>query len=167
MRHKKTPEQQDVEARIIGHMLAAFTEATEYEPDTQSLVMRIDYDQDEKYFRTCVYNDFFLEDKKELKPIEARGHFNEVQDVKEYRDTLKGNISITRQPQAREVNVPGIPQLYDPKELLDMFDDVTEAMAQRIARGNPENQSRAAVFRLHAGEIKFALRRAFMREANL
>lgn len=164
MRHKKTPEQQDVEARIIGHMLAAFTEATEYEPDTQSLVMRIDYDQDEKYFRTCVYNDFFL--KEELKPIEARGHFNEVQDVKEYRDTLKGNISITRQPQAREVNVPGIPQLYDPKELLDIFDDVTETMAQRIARGNPE-KSRAAVFRLHVGEIKFELRRAFMKGDNL
>ncbi len=166
MRHKKTPEQQDVEARIIGHMLAAFTEATDYEPDTQSLVMRIDYDQDEKYFKTCVYNDAF-KDEKELKPIEARGHFNEVQDVKEYRDTLKDDISITRQPQAREVNVPGIPQLYDPQELLDIFDDVTETMAQRIARGNPENKSRAAVFRLHAGEIKFELRRAFMRGPNL
>lgn len=164
MRHKKTPEQQDVEARIIGHMLAAFTEATDYEPDTQSLVMRIDYDQDEKHFKTCVYNDAF-KDEKELKPIEARGHFNEVQDVKEYRDTLKGNISITRQ--TRDVNVPDVPPLYDPQELLDIFDDVTETMAQRIARGNPENKSRAAVFRLHAGEIKFELRRAFMKGTNL
>ena len=163
MRSKKTPEQQDVEARIIGHMLAAFTEATDYEPATKSLVMRIDYDEDVKQFKTCVYNDAFKDE--ELKPIEARGHFNEVQDVKEYRTATKDTISISRQ--TRDVNVPDVPPLYDPQELLDIYDEVVETMAQRIGRGNPTNKPRETLFRITAGELKDGLRRAFMKGAKV
>ena len=79
MRNKKSPEQQDAEHKILGHVLAAFCEATDYEPDTRSLVMRIDYDEDLRQFRVVVYNDAFK--SEDLKPIEARGHFNEVEDV--------------------------------------------------------------------------------------
>lgn len=162
MRHKKSQEQQDTEYKIIGHVLAAFTEATDYEPETKSLVMRVDYDEDDKTFKTCVYNDAFKDE--DLKPIEARGHFNEVQDVKEYRDQLTDTISITQK--TKSATLPDVPPLYDPQELLDIYDEAVETLAQRIARGNPENKARAVVMKLHAAELKDELRRQFMKGAK-
>ena len=163
MRHKKTPEQQQTEYKIIGHVLAAFTEATDYEPETKSLVMRVDYDEDEKTFKTCVYNDAFKDE--DLKPIEARGHFNEVQDVKEYRDQLTDTISITQK--AKTATLPDVPPLYDPQELLDIYDEAVEVLVQRISRGCHENRTRATLFKLQAAEIKDELRRQFMKGAKV
>lgn len=162
MKSKKTPEQQETEYKIIGHVLAAFTEATDYEPETKSLVMRVDYDEDMKYFNTCVYNDAF---KSDVKPIEARGHFNEVEDVKEYRDQLSDTLSITQKTKSAEV--PEVPQLYDLDEILAIYDESVETLAQRILRADTSAARVATMMKLHAAEIKHELRRQFKKGAEV
>ena len=160
MRNKKTPEQQDTEHRILGHVLAAFCEASDYEPDTKSLVMRIDYDEDLRQFRVVVYNDAFK--SEELKPIEARGHFNEVEDVTAYRDALSDKISITRKSQ--DVEVDNIPTLYTVDELLDIYDEAVLTCAAQIEKGD---RTHATLTKIVAAELRHHLTRQFKKGAEV
>ena len=155
---KKSEHQRDTESKIIGHVLAAFAEATDYEPDTKSLVMRVDYDEEIKQFTVSVYNDAFKDEQ--IKPIEVRGHFHEVEDVKEHRDESVGAVSISLK--SKDVNVSDIPTVYDLEEFLAIYDEaVLNVLAQIVKSAGRDTTAatRRTLAAVTAAEIKAELRR--------
>ena len=155
MRQNKTPEQNEVEAKVIAHALAAFCDASDYEPSTRYLNIKVTRQRLTEPFEVEVFNDAF---RREIKPINAITHFLDVESIRGYQH-LSANSSIS---QPKDVDVEDVPLLYDSQEFFDIFDEAVECIAQRIAKGgSDQNRIRAAAFKMTAAELKHEVRRQF------
>lgn len=161
-RNKKTPEQEEVENKVIAHALAAFCDASDYEPGMRYLNIKVTRQRLTEPFEVEIFNDAF---RREIKPINAITHFLDVESIRGYQH-LSADSSISQE--TKDVKVDGVPLLYDPQEFLDIFDEAVERCAQRIAKsGNQQDSIRATLFKATAGELKFELRRQFMEGAQV
>lgn len=162
MRQNKTPEQNEVEAKVMAHALAAFCDASDYEPSTRYLNIKVTRQRLTEPFEVEIFNDAF---RREIKPINALTHFEDVEEIRGYQQNQSANSSIS---QPKDVDVEDVPLLYDTQEFLDIFDEAVERIAQRIAKGgSDQNRIRAAAFKMTAAELKHEVRRQFREGAQV
>lgn len=161
----KSDRQKAVEHKIIGHLLAGFTEAADYEPETQSLVMRVNYDDDINAYRFTIYNDAYA---RNIEPLDAKGTFDSVDDAKMHLQS-KGTNSIIPHKTVQEVDIDA-PQLYDAEEWLAIYDEAVDVvLAQIISAASKDSTAniRRTQMAISACEIKAEIRRALQRGAQI